>query len=557
MKGNKLQMIIILVLFSTFILTVAAGIIHDGYENIQIWDTDYIEWEDGWYYIEDSAEIQVSLPATVYSKNGWASIYAVIPQNIAPGYYVRIWTQYQKLYVYVDDEEVFSFEALNFPTHMKGYGKYSFLIPIPEQSIGQCLELRTYTNDSEFAGVYSEVVAGTMSGILFSMWGNYGLILCIGLLMFVYGLIFIVIYCIFRRIANMDRSLLLLAVEAILIACQFFGESRFIQVVSENPVLNMGMAYGSYLLMPIVLIQLIYELCFNKDRIWMKIIFYADMVFTIALFFMVYFGIVPLSNLTLYNAYALIVISIYFVFLFIDEIRKGNQYIRRCTYSLLITVASVAAKFVLDMFGYSFADCVLYIGVFLSMMVFAYILLHKTYEVTKTANEAGYYEKLAYTDLLTKCKSRTAFQIDIEKYEKYPGKIKSLCIVVLDVNNLKGINDFQGHTKGDNALCMFSECIRSSFEGTGSVYRYGGDEFICILQGQSADVVNERIKRLKASIADIKDDILQCGLSYGVAFYEAGRDKTFRDILTRADTLMYECKREMKERRQVINITRE
>jgi diguanylate cyclase (GGDEF)-like protein len=70
-------------------------------------------------------------------------------------------------------------------------------------------------------------------------------------------------------------------------------------------------------------------------------------------------------------------------------------------------------------------------------------------------------------------------------------------LIMLDLDNFKGINDKAGHEAGDVALCMLSEILRTGLRAVDTVARFGGDEFVIILpraDSEGATVVAERMR---------------------------------------------------------------
>ncbi|MBP5152604.1 MAG: GGDEF domain-containing protein, partial [Lachnospiraceae bacterium] len=115
-------------------------------------------------------------------------------------------------------------------------------------------------------------------------------------------------------------------------------------------------------------------------------------------------------------------------------------------------------------------------------------------------------------------------------------------VLVFDINRLKNINDDYGHEAGDRIIAKAAEVIKSVFP-MGTVYRIGGDEFVAIL-----DVVlsGDCIGRFKAALASATADALpvELEISAGYAYYDSGYDVNYKSVFNRADSAMYEDKRE-------------
>ena len=107
--------------------------------------------------------------------------------------------------------------------------------------------------------------------------------------------------------------------------------------------------------------------------------------------------------------------------------------------------------------------------------------------------------KLASTDHLTKLNNRKALFETLE-YEIKEEKRNhaGLCILILDIDYFKSINDTYGHLIGDQVLLQTAEILKNSVRRIDTVGRYGGEEFLVILPGtniQDAVDVAERIRK--------------------------------------------------------------
>lgn len=100
--------------------------------------------------------------------------------------------------------------------------------------------------------------------------------------------------------------------------------------------------------------------------------------------------------------------------------------------------------------------------------------------------ENKYLKELTIIDKLTGLLTRKYFdqQLDrlIEGHNKYQG---NFTLLMIDIDNFKVVNDTYGHLKGDEALGIIGNTLRSSVRSTDLVARYGGEEFIIVLYDTS------------------------------------------------------------------------
>ena len=141
----------------------------------------------------------------------------------------------------------------------------------------------------------------------------------------------------------------------------------------------------------------------------------------------------------------------------------------------------------------------------------------------------------AYTDALCGVPNRAAF---LDRIEAPP---ESGTVAMLDLDNLKTINDRFGHGAGDAALATVARCLRERCGAAGSVYRIGGDEFAGIWDGIGTDAVRAMLAVIDADLAVLGEDLrTPVRISWGVAAFDA--QHSFADALIAADTCLYDSR---------------
>ena len=156
-------------------------------------------------------------------------------------------------------------------------------------------------------------------------------------------------------------------------------------------------------------------------------------------------------------------------------------------------------------------------------------------------------------DALTKVMSRVSYNDKVKAFDKLieenPQEVK-FAVCECDLNNLKIVNDNFGHDNGDVYIINCCKIICNFFKHS-PVYRIGGDEFVAVLQTDDYDNL-EQIKKdvLDFSIGEMKKElplVEKKSFAAGFAVYDPSTDKSFADVIKRADVEMYENKRMLKE----------
>ena len=158
-------------------------------------------------------------------------------------------------------------------------------------------------------------------------------------------------------------------------------------------------------------------------------------------------------------------------------------------------------------------------------------------------DESRLMEKLinaAETDTLTKLYNRRYFYkyMSTIKEEKEP-----VSIFYVDLDNFKNINDTYGHEAGDELLCKVARILEQIFK-EGICVRFGGDEFVCALEGTKTEAqliaYAEELLQQLLQLADDYEDFTGISASIGVAFTNVIDDVDI--LLKKSDVAMYEAK---------------
>lgn len=155
---------------------------------------------------------------------------------------------------------------------------------------------------------------------------------------------------------------------------------------------------------------------------------------------------------------------------------------------------------------------------------------------------------LAYADALTSLHNKGAFDIFINNVQTEMNELGSaleFAVCMFDCNNLKTVNDENGHDKGDIYLKETAEVICEVFEHS-PVFRIGGDEFAALLLGKDYARRDQLLEAFDAKCAErqaeYEKDWERVDVARGLAVYDPQEDRSVNDVVRRADRLMYENK---------------
>ena len=153
----------------------------------------------------------------------------------------------------------------------------------------------------------------------------------------------------------------------------------------------------------------------------------------------------------------------------------------------------------------------------------------------------------AFTDDLTGVKSKHAYvEAELLLDQRIDeGTVDEFALVLFDLNELKKINDSQGHEAGDQYIREACRIICTRFKRS-PIYRIGGDEFVAILEGDDYGNRAELLAAFETQM-DLNQAQGRITVASGCACFDPARDKSSQTVFERADEQMYQRKKRMKD----------
>ena len=181
------------------------------------------------------------------------------------------------------------------------------------------------------------------------------------------------------------------------------------------------------------------------------------------------------------------------------------------------------------------------------------ILFKHTNGTLKRIKYENLLKKKAVIDPLTNVYNRLYYDQAIKYEMKLSKRYKyNIGFIVVDINNLKKINDEHGHNLGDKALKFVASLLVSQARDSDNVIRSGGDEFLLMLPqtGEEVEIVEKRMR--SALISYNKKSKLPFPVTFaiGSAFWNIEMNKTIEEIIKEADNKMYADKQNSAKSRK-------
>ena len=205
------------------------------------------------------------------------------------------------------------------------------------------------------------------------------------------------------------------------------------------------------------------------------------------------------------------------------------------------------------------------IGLFLSILL--YRSMHSDLQHKQTIEEQQkeleqknlQLERLAFFDQLTGIYNRRKFeeligrQLELMKQDRFPS-----CLVLVDIDRFKEINDTYGHLFGDTIMKAVATTFAKHIRPIDVLARWGGDEFLILLSHTTVDEARTLVENLQHAVEAMHTDVgfqsVKVTTSFGIAALQCGIDDPYGTAYKDADSALYQAKQLGKNRVEVAQI---
>lgn len=256
-------------------------------------------------------------------------------------------------------------------------------------------------------------------------------------------------------------------------------------------------------------------------------------------------------NLSYAHILVTVVNSLWILIALASGIASLSSGFRPARYFVLAFVAFLIPAIIILGANWGFPDLIrnskilVLLGNTVDGVLLAFALADKIRMLTEEKNQAlQRMEKmlvLTRTDHLTGIANRHAFDQHFECVFRHPDFAEDpaqLVLFLIDLDNLKQVNDHQGHAKGDELLSLFASALSRLESDSVSAFRLGGDEFTLLAHKHNEEKLVDALAQLEKDIR--AQGFGETGISYGIAY--AGESSSAKDMFLIADRRMYDNK---------------
>ena len=447
-----------------------------------------------------------------------------LPAQSVPQPCIHLKTRACQVQVLVDQETVFVLDHIDEGYHAR-YILESRFIDLPVSCAGKQLTIvLTPLADRAFGGLDTPVYGSHLDLISYASY--LGLLpILMSLFLCMYGILFIMISLVLSTQMPVLQSQVYAAVLCLMIGIWMLGyhnaipllwdnaPSRFLECVMQFASIPVFYFYMRSLQLPYLrkydnVLELALS-CLGILIIGLEWFFALPTSLLMGIY-------LPLASIALWT-----VLRYFFHSLRVHQLEPSLVLQMFGLSSLLVCcLTHIVLYFACDYYGFSrgvFGRNIMLIGV----TVFQETqLINFFFFVTRLVAEQMNHqnlEELAYRDYLTRLPNRA----DAERvFEQMSQTADDFCVIMLDLNGLKDVNDRYGHSEGDRFLSESAQAMRIAFGEGAYLSRVGGDEFVVVIEGENIAQVERRLDSLDAILSHLGDSTpdIERSVAYGYAF---------------------------------------
>lgn len=501
---------------------------------------------DWYWYDNDTGESHsIYLPGEFDVKAGETFTIKRILDNVIDGEVLCFRTEHTSVRVLIDGEEIYSFGwKENIPLG-KSPGSIWNVIELKKEYKSKPLTIEYNCPYDKYSGKVTDIIRGQSGDVYLYILEDSLPSLIMNMIPLVLGIVLVLAFAIGGKQFKM-KSLLFLGIYLVVNALWGLSESRFLQFQYGNPFALHMLNFITFVSVPLCTVMTLQSVNIIKDHLKTVygIVFGCTALVVILQLFGIkdFFETIELVHLAIFCGCGIICYDNYMQFKY--KKLKGFGYI-------FASFVALFASLVFDMvvfytFGWQENGYFFRMGAIIFVMILGVWAIKQALHSQRKTAEREAVVKMAYTDNLTGLLNRRSFDDDLSELEKE--KVKAV-IVMIDLNNLKLINDNFGHQSGDTAIKAISSRLKVFTDKYNEkCFRTGGDEFCVICRHITVNEVISICERINDELNKSNEvPGARLSMAYGYKVYEPHSIDSVEQVVKQADEQMYIKKQKMKQ----------
>lgn len=472
-------------------------------------------------------------------------LYRRLPETLPVGAVLCVETNHQILRVSIDGSPVYDLGAEEYRATGEVLGNKWHLVPLSISDGGKELEVEMICPFASIALPVYPILLGSRSSVILNLLKSNMPLLAFGLIALILAVFLMAFAFLIKRNGYQLNAAgsVYLGVFVLLATVWILTDAKILQFFIRNTALLYYISFFSFMLMPIPFLLFAKEMYTHgrKTMYALSGLFLVNFFICLTLYLA---GVIVMPQV-IYSTHLLILTAVVTlgILCYREVYHYGKKDLRYILWGMLLLFLSgllSLVQFYMKNQGGNNSAIFRY-GLMLFLILLSCSAIRRSLSLYKSASESRLYKRLAFVDSLTSLHNRAAFNRDMAQLEGSYPKHSPVGFLILDLNKLKTINDTMGHSCGDIAITSAANCISRAFDGIGTCYRIGGDEFVVLTLDHNKEELIQAVNVLRSYIdAYNQDAYVKIDLAWGHAYSLEEPDASCAcDLFDIADARMY------------------
>ncbi len=463
-------------------------------------------------------------------------------------------SRYTTVRCYLNDKELYNFGQKAF---LSGdfTGKMYHIITLDPDYAGKELKINMIVAEENAFTYLTPVILGNHLDIAIEFANKNALVIATGIFVFIFGVSFLFIALVFVTFVPEVKSLLFSALFCMNLGAWLLSYYNILSLFIYTELETQLEYFTMYLIVPYCYLILYYIQDLKRNRMYITMMLISSAIPAIQYLLHYAFNIHLRTTLPIYHLDGLIGFLVICFYAHKNFKEKNISSLNKTQMTGLVfySIAEVLhlVIYILDKMHFGTIEYANRIIICSGCIIFTLCQL-STYLMYITDSYARKQENaslshLAYADGLTNLPNRAKADTIMDSLNNAE---VDYCIVSIDLNGLKDVNDKFGHPTGDKYIKDFSKVLLNAFGNDGTCARIGGDEFLVILRDAGGKDITGMITRMNSALNVMNALYTEYkrSVASGAAFKHEFKDCTAHEVYLLADQRMYEEKRKMHEK---------
>ena len=390
-----------------------------------------------------------------------------LPEDFDAAQSLLFKTTHTAIDVSVGRQTVHTHGQENNPWFLKSPGALWHIVDLPEGSAGETLSIYIHAVYRDYYGNDPVIRYGSHDGCSMYLLTSSMPIMLINVIILFVGVFCLMLHSFgwMRKSGQAKNSFLFVGLFALSIASWSLCQSGFLQFIIPSSAALYLIDFFSFYLFPACFNLFVASICKGKSETLFCTLSALYLLESLVSTVLQFTGVADMFEMLRIGHFTMAA-NVFCVFycLHVEINKEQNEMAKKFRVPLYVVILFAAGELI-TYYVHDFRETSYFIplGTIVFIVMLASQLVSQYYKGMLEEEKMAYFKKLANTDMLTEVFNRNAYEDRLKNLEQQELELRTTCVVLFDINNMKAINDHYGHENGDLALKTCCRCILDAF----------------------------------------------------------------------------------------------